>query len=468
MILTILLGIVGLGLMVFIHELGHFVAAKMNGVGVEVFSLGWGPRLAGFTRGGTSYQISWFPIGGYCKMKGELVPGIAGGRADAAAAGESVPAVEPALEKGSFLAAAPWRRIVIAAFGPLFNLVFAMLIFATLWWVGFAVHSPDNRVVLATDYTLDALAQRPPAAVAGLKTGDRVTAIDGAPVEKFQDILETVSVAPGRKFLFTIQRASEGAVQTLVLPITPELDKNTGAGRIGIYAWVDPVLDTVEPGSAAAIAGLQKGDTLLLANGRPIRNSMDFYQQLASKPQKVDLAYQRAGRQVSVPLILMYDEKGAPRLGLGFASLVFRSPRLGLGGALGKSVQETWSTVTLTVKGIGLLFQGIKLRNAVAGPLRITYYIGSAATSGFQVGFGAGVVSFFRFLAFLSVVLFLMNLLPIPAMDGGQIVLFIVEIVRGKAVRSRLIWRLQLIGFSILIILSLMVTFSDVLFFMGR
>jgi regulator of sigma E protease len=164
----------------------------------------------------------------------------------------------------------------------------------------------------------------------------------------------------------------------------------------------------------------------------------------------------------------MYDEKGVPRTGLGFASLVYRSPRLGLGGALGKSVEETWSTVTLTVKGIGLLFKGIKLRNAVAGPLRITYYIGNAATSGFQLGFGAGVVSFFRFLSFLSVVLFLMNLLPIPAMDGGQIVLFIVEIVRGSPVRSRLIWRFQLIGFSLLIILSLMVTFSDILFFMGR
>jgi regulator of sigma E protease len=468
MILTILLGIVGLGLMVFIHELGHFVAAKINGVGVEVFSLGWGPRLAGFTHGGTSYQISWFPVGGYCKMKGELVPGIAGGRADAISVGEGVPVGEPELAKGSFLAAAPWRRIVIAAFGPLFNLIFALLIFATLWWVGFAVRSPDNRVVLATDYTLDPLTQPPPAAVAGLKTGDRVISIDGVSVEKFQDILETVSVAPGRKFLFTVQRTAGGSVQTLSLPITPELDKNTGAGRIGIYAWVDPVVDAVEPGSAAAIAGLHKGDTLLLANARPIRNTMDFYQELASKPEKVNLTYARAGEQTTVPLILMYDEKGVPWLGLGFASLVFRSPRLGLGGALGKSVEETWSTVTLTVKGIGLLFQGIKLRNAVAGPLRITYYIGSAATSGFQVGFGAGVVSFFRFLAFLSVVLFLMNLLPIPAMDGGQIVLFIVEIVRGKAVRSRLIWRLQVIGFSILIILSLMVTFSDVLFFMGR
>lgn len=463
-----ILGIVGLGLMVFIHELGHFVAAKMNGVGVEVFSLGWGPRLVGFTHGGTSYQISWFPIGGYCKMKGELVPGIAGGRAETISNDEGVPAVEPELAKGSFLAAAPWRRIVISAFGPLFNLVFALLIFATLWWVGFAVYSPDNRVVLAADYTLDALSRSSPAVVAGLKTGDRITAIDGARVEKFQDVLETVSVAPGRTFRFTIQRAADGGMQTLVLPITPELDKNTGAGRIGVYAWVDPVVDTVAPGSAEAIAGLRKGDRLLSADERPIRNSMDFYQALASKPQKVNLTYERAGQQTSVPLILMYDQKGLPKLGLGFASLVFRSPRLGLGGALGKSVEETWNTVTLTVKGIGLLFQGINLRNAVAGPLRIIDFIGSAATSGFQIGFGVGLVAFFRILSFLSVVLFLMNLLPIPAMDGGQIVLFVVEIVRGKAVRSRLIWRLQLIGFSILIILFLVVTFNDVLFKMGR
>jgi regulator of sigma E protease len=464
-----IIGIIGLGLMVFVHELGHFVAAKMNGVGVEVFSLGWGPRLVGFTHGGTSYQISWFPIGGYCKMKGELVPGLAGGRADAPAGGEAaLPAAAPVLEKGSFLAAAPWRRIVIAAFGPLFNLVFALLIFATIWWVGFAVYSPDNRVVLAADYTLNSLSQSSPAVVAGLKTGDRVTAIDGAPIEKFQDILETVSIAPGRRFLFTIQRNTDGAIQSLVLPITPELDKNTGAGRIGVYAWVDPVLDTVEPGTAVAIAGLRKGDTLLLANEVPLRNSMDFYQALASKPEKVNLTYERAGERTTVPLVLMYDEKGAPRLGVGFASLVYRSPWLGLLGALGKSAEETWSTISLTVKGIGLLFQGIQLRNAVAGPLRIIDFIGSATTSGFQMGFGVGIVAFFRILSFLSVVLFLMNLLPIPAMDGGQIVLFIVEIVRGRAVQSRVIWRLQIIGFSILITLFLVVTLNDVLFKFGR
>jgi regulator of sigma E protease len=124
--------------------------------------------------------------------------------------------------------------------------------------------------------------------------------------------------------------------------------------------------------------------------------------------------------------------------------------------------------VTLTVKGFGLLFQGINLRNAIAGPLKITYYIGSAAASGFQVGFRAGLVSSFQLLAFLSVVLFLMNLLPIPAMDGGQIILFLVEIARGRAVPARVFWRIQIIGFSILIGLIAVVTLNDILSFPGR
>lgn len=467
------IGAFGLGIMVFIHELGHFVAAKLAGVQVEVFSLGWGPKLIGFTRGGTSYQISWFPIGGYCKMKGELVPGLAGGEGGGTTATrlDAGPPAAPSHEKGSFFAASPRRRICIAVFGPLFNLAFATIVFTAIWWVGFRVYSADNRIAVATDYTLDRFPEPPPATVAGLRTGDRVVAIDGRPVEKYQDILEKVTVSSGRQLLFTVERESvesPGKVETLTLALTPALDKSSGAGRVGIYAWTDPLIQTVAPGSAAALAGLRSGDRILAAAGRETRNVIDLLQELASKPGKLVLRYEREGVEQTVPLVLSYDPKGSANLGIDFLSRSYRSPRLGLGGAFLKSLEQTASTISLTVKGIGLLFRGISLRNAVAGPLRITYYIGSAATSGFQLGIGIGVVSFFRFLSFLSVTLFLMNLLPIPAMDGGQIVLFVVELLRRRPVRSQIYWRLQLIGFSLLIILFVFITLNDILIPMGR
>ena len=201
-------------------------------------------------------------------MKGELVPGIAGGgaaavsgAAEAGAAGTAgparppAPAAEAAHAKGSFLAASPWRRIMIATFGPLFNLVFALIVFALIWGVGFKVASSDNRVILATDYTLDSFPQTPPATEAGLKTGDRVVNIDGTPIEKFQDILENVSIAPGKSLTFTVQRGVGSGAETRTLTMKPQLDKDTGAGRIGIYAWVDPVIRSVSPGSAAGSRG---------------------------------------------------------------------------------------------------------------------------------------------------------------------------------------------------------------------
>ena len=456
--IVVLLGLVGLGIMVFVHELGHFVAAKANGVVVETFALGWGPRLIGFKYHGTMYQISWLPIGGFCKMKGEITPGVAGG-GDPDASGNQD-------RTGSFNAAPPWRRIIISAAGPLFNLAFAVIVSTFVWWIGYSEPSFDNRMVLASDYGLDVPGQVGPATAAGFKTGDRVLSINGAPVENYRDIQEDVSVAPNKKLVFVVAREENAATRNVDIAVTPYLDKDTGAGHIGILPWADPVLGSVSPGSAASVAGLRAGDRLLKVNGKPVNNIWDLLPVLASSPGKVIVDFERKGAAENVPLVYARTEHpGADfmqsLLGIAISENQYHSPRLGFPASLQKGLEETWSNATLTVKGIGLLFQGVNVRKAVAGPLRIIDFIGTVAV-------GGGVANTLRLLALLSVVLFLMNLLPIPAMDGGQIVVFLVEIVRGKAVPINLFWRIQIIGFSILLALIVVVSFNDVLSLLGR
>jgi len=447
MLVTIFFGILGFGIMVFVHELGHFLAAKLAGIQVEIFSLGWGKRLIGFNRGGTSYQISWFPIGGFCKMKGD----------DLRKAGASQ-------EEGSFYAAPAWKRILVAAAGPAANILFALLLLTLIWWTGFKIYSDENRIVLATDYTLDASVPSLPAAAAGLKTGDRVTAIGGRRVDKFQDILEKVSIAPNESLEFQVQR--EGKL--LSLRVVPGLDRETGAGRIGVYAWREPLVDRVLKGGAADIAGLRTGDRITAVNGQQVRQTIDFHQAIKNAGDRVQLSLLRNDSPESRTMVIHYSEQGAVELGFSFYLPIFRSPSLSLGGALYQGWDETRKTLSITIKGIGLLFKGINLRNAIAGPLRITYYVGTAASSGFSLGFSEGIVSFFRFLCLLSVVLFLMNLLPIPAMDGGQILVFLAEMVVGKPINPKIIYRLQMASYSVLILLAVAITFSDILFFMGR
>ena len=447
MIVTIIFGIAGFGIMVFVHELGHFIAAKRLGIGVEVFSLGWGKKIVGFDYKGTNYRISMLPFGGYCRMKGE-----------------DPYSLQEQREDGSFFEARPWKRIVTSAAGPMANVLFAVLVLALIWWTGFDVHTDGNRIVLVSDYSLDGFSELPPATQAGLKTGDRIIAIDAQPVNHFQDLLKTVATAPNEELVLTILRED----RQLQIALTPQLDLDTGAGRIGVYAWRDPIADKVDSGGSAALAGLQRGDLIVAAGGQPVRHTIDLYQQLGDRPETLEIRYRRAGSEINATLILDYDEQGIAKLGLNFAVDVYPSQRVGPIGALRKGIEESWDTFLITVKGIGLLFQGVNLRNAVAGPLRITYYVGSVATSGFSIGFAQGIVSYFRFLCLLSIVLFIINLLPIPGLDGGQILVFTLEILRRKPLQPKVIARIQMISFSFIILIAVAVTFSDILFFMGR
>lgn len=446
---TILFGILGLGIMVFVHELGHFLAAKANGVAVEVFSLGWGRALFGVRYRGTVYQLSWFPLGGYCKMKGDE------GLREASRSGSDEVGAEP----GSFFAASAWRRIVIILAGPLANLAFAILVLSAIWWIGFRIDSPESRIVLASEHTIDAVTGTTPADAAGLATGDRIVRVDGRDIANFQELRGRIAAAPERTLQLTVERG--GAL--LALPITPELDPATLAGRIWVYPWIDPVLE-VTPGSAAAAAGLRSGDRVTALDGGPVRHSIDVVQALQQRPAQAVFTVERSGAEWEIELPLA---GGLRAPGFAFRVPPSRSPRLTLGESLGRGAADTGRTIAAAVGGFRLLFRG-NPQQAVAGPLRITYVMGRAASDGFERGLGVGLVQFFRLLCLISTVLFVMNLLPLPALDGGHLALYLIELVRGKPLRPAIVHRIQTVGLPLLLFLAIAATFSDILFFAGR
>lgn len=455
MILSIILGLIGLGIVVFVHELGHFLAARAVGVEVEAFSLGWGPRLAGFKRGGTDYRLSVFPIGGYCKMKGE--------DAFRRALEEKLETIPR--EPGTFYGASPLRRIIVSLAGPASNVVFALIVFIIVAWIGYTVPTHGNRIVLASEYSLSG-AQPPsglPADRAGLESGDRIISADGRPISDYADIQETIALAADRELRLGVER--EG--RKLELSITPNLDKDSGAGVIGIYAWIDPLIATVGKGSAAEIAGIEAGDRIVSINGRPVRHVIEALSYLSERPERAVFGLLRGGRSLEAPVVLSYGKDGNSNLGIGFETQAHVVKSANLPAAFGDGLAETWKTFSSSLKGLAMLFRGVNVLKAVSGPARITWLVGQTATQGLETGGASGLAVAFDFLALLSVGLFIMNLLPIPALDGGQILMFVVEGARRKALKTTTIYRFQYAGAALILALFVLATVSDFIFFAG-
>jgi regulator of sigma E protease len=449
-ITIILWGGLGLGIVVFIHEFGHFIAAKLLGISVETFSLGWGKKLIGFTHKGTTYQIAVFPLGGYCKMKGEHV------LTDALQKNiKEIPR-----DKDTYFGAPPWKRIIVSFAGPFTNLLFALIVLTFIWWIGFLVYSQDNRIILASDYPLTKFATTPPATKAGLKTGDKITAINGNPITTFNDLGKMIAVSAGEKLNLAVERGNN----TLELTVVPDLNKEDGRGTIGIYPWIEPIIARVGPEIQKANPWLLAGDMITAVNGVPIEHSIDFSKMILGKPATIEVTIKRDSGTFEKTLQLIY--KGEGDLDMEFKQKVFRTPSLNLAGAFLKGIEETVSTIGLTIKSFGLLFSGINLGKAVAGPVRITYEIGRIAKSGFERGIGSGLISFFYFICMISVIILFMNLLPIPVLDGGFILLFTYEALRKKPLTFKLLYRFQLIGVSIILLILAFAVTNDILYFL--
>ena len=458
--LTVLLGLLGLSFVVVIHEFGHFLAARALGVEVEVFSIGWGPRLLGFRKKKTEWRLSAFPLGGFCKMKGEEDFKIA--------LEKKLPTIPT--EKGSFYGAHPWRRILILVSGPLANIILAVILFSIVSLAGITIQTAPNRIILASEIQVasgtsaSAAPLESPANMAGLKTGDIISAIDGSEIRDYSDLQEAIGLNPGKKLLLSVER--DGSRRTI--PITPRLDKNSGQGLIGIFSWIDPKVETVDQQGSAAIAGIRAGDTITEIDGKPIKNTVGILSALDSRPEKVSISLLRGGQLLTVKAIVSYDAEGQSNLGLSFESITRTDKATSLFDAIVKGLEETGATFTMSAKGIGLLFSGVNVLKAVSGPARITYMVGNTAKQSIEASGFAGIPTILSFLAFLSVSLFLMNLLPIPALDGGQILLSITEAIQRKPLRTKTIYRFQFVGAAMIMALFFLATFSDLLFFAGK
>ncbi len=451
MILNIFLGLLGLGLLITIHEFGHLLAAVRGGVCVEAFSVGWGPVIWKKTIRQIEFRLSAIPLGGYCKMKGSesLQEAILN-------KSSSIPK-----ENGSFYSANWLTRCIILLAGPGMNLLTALLLFWAVFFIGIQYETFPNKIALSPD-------SDSPAAAAGLQTGDIITRINNKAVTDFQDLRQQIAGLATSEVTIYFER--DGLSKST--QIIPKLDKSTGAGIIGVYPYIEPVINDeladMDNASYWQQSGIMAGDRLQAINGTKIQHAVEFeqiWQGLKEEDFPVEMTIMRNQSEIRLSLSAP-PENGQQDL-LSWQTIEGRSPDRGFIESGLQAGAEIYRTISMSIKGFIMLFRGADISRAVSGPLEITYMVGAAATNGFSRGIVSGITAIFHFLGLISVVLAFMNLLPIPALDGGQILFTMVERISPFPYSPVTIVRYQNIGAAVILVLLVFAVTSD-LFFLFR
>ena len=431
--------LVTLGVLVTFHEFGHYWVARRCGVKVLRFSVGFGRALWKRTgRDGTEYQIAAIPLGGYVKMLD-------------AREGE----VDPALRGQEFTSQTVWRRIAIVAAGPGFNILFTLVAF----WVMFMLGRPDIAPVVTAKP--DSIA-----ATAGVLPGDRILSIDGRRVNTWSDSLDALANGLlGRAPLPMTVRHDNGQTSQLVLPLNQlpaGHDVGYYLGQLGLRLAPPPAIAaTVLPGDPAALAGMQGGDRILRVNGQPVTDFASFsklMQTQAAVSPKLAIAVERAGKPLTLQVTARWASlEGQPSkwvLGIGAPMAEQTTLRYGPIRALGASLQSTWQNATQTFGMLGKMLSGQASTKNLSGVIGIAEVANSSAHM--------GVAWFLNFLALVSLSLAILNLLPIPVLDGGHLLYYLVELVKGSPVSEQAMMVGQYIGLALLFTLMGLAFYNDI------
>lgn len=447
--LEIILGIIGLSIVVLVHEGGHYLAARLTGIRVETFSIGFGRRLLGFRKGETDYRISLVPLGGYCRFYGE--------QSFRRALEEKLDQIPG--EEGEFYGSSPLKRIIVSISGPLANLIFAIIVFTMISWIGFQEHYTDPRVILVSEWSEERKSW--PSDTAGLESGDYIISVDGHIIDRFHELRRLLVFRPGETIEMIVRRSG----REIPMNITPELDRETGVAIIGVLNWVDPVVAEVVPGSIAESSGLRNGDRIISVDGKAVAHTVAFFSNLEEAADgTVTLIVERSGRKLELKPSIAREIS----TNITFQIISGRSIRLNGFQALVRGFRETIGTLGSTLKGLRMLFLGIELQNAVSGPIRLISDTGAIVAEGFRSGLGPGLLWSFELMSLISVSLAFLNLLPIPILDGGQILLFIIEIIRRKPINPKSVYRYQFVGTIIVLIIAISATMGDVIHLYSR
>jgi regulator of sigma E protease len=420
-----------IGIMILIHELGHYWAARWFDVHIEAFSFGFGPRLFGYRRGETDFRVSLIPFGGYVKMVGEQ-------------AGE-----DGAEDPRGFLAKPRWQRMIIAFAGPLMNILLAVGLLAGLYM---------NRYpkVVGSDGapTIGFVEKDSPAAKAGVRELDVIASIDGIQNPSWEEVTLAVVGAANREMPMVINREGQQVVTT----ITPEIDELTGVGTAGWYDRHEIQVGALSAGMGAEKAGIKSGDVLVALNGLPLRSTAKLHSLLkegAGKP--VQLTYSRDNKLTTItvePKLTQLDPKNKRYL-LG----VQLTPRvvfvaLPFGEAIRESVRQNQRSAGVILQLLRGMVERRMSPKSLEGPIGIARLSSEAAREGFA--------TFIGLMAAVSLNLAVFNLLPIPILDGGTILMLAIEMIMRRDLSLQLKENIFKLGFVFLMMVVAFVLYNDI------